>query len=327
MGIYCPQYIKGSTTPSIGECSSVQMPEMQAHFISIVQSRRTGTLSLPQKVQHIFLWVQSTYVLLFLSLTMMTIEPLYSCWWFFHWQIPQSWSTSWERVTIWSWKCARKGKEASRISVKIYSIIMSANSYTETGQLASVHLKLWLTMCRYWNDAYFEALASIKKVADTHKLTLAEISLRWVSNHSLMKREHGDSILIGASSLNHIEQVCWIICVPILLLFLHTSPRICLILRKGRSVGDLTHHVIYCCSPSLVDIADNVVKALDDAWFKVKPYATKYFHCDSALVNQPQFQQTLQPLKRVGEAWCISSSANDIRTRLFSSDHFPTVTG
>lgn len=60
---------------------------------------------------------------------------------------------------------------------------------------------------RYWNDAYFEALASIKKVADAHKLTLAEISLRWVSNHSLMKREYGDAILIGASSLKHIEQV------------------------------------------------------------------------------------------------------------------------
>ncbi|KAF7440761.1 hypothetical protein PC9H_001109 [Pleurotus ostreatus] len=128
----------------------------------------------------------------------------------------------------------------------------------------SVQGKLWLTMRRYWNDAYFEALASIKKVADAHKLTLAEISLRWVSNHSLMKREHGDSILIGASSLNHIEQNL-------------------VDLEKG-------------------PLPDDVVKALDDAWFKVKPYASKYFHCDSALVNQPEFQQTLQPLKRVGEA-------------------------
>ncbi|KAF7440760.1 hypothetical protein PC9H_001108 [Pleurotus ostreatus] len=79
-----------------------------------------------------------------------------------------------------------------------------------------------------------------KKVADAHKLTLAEISLRWVSNHSLMKREHGDAILIGASSLKHIEQNL-------------------VDLEKG-------------------PLPEDVVKALDDAWFTVKPYATKYFH-------------------------------------------------
>ena len=31
--------------------------------------------------------------------------------------------------------------------------------------------------------------------------------MRWISHHSLMKREYGDAVLIGASSLNHIEQV------------------------------------------------------------------------------------------------------------------------
>jgi aflatoxin B1 aldehyde reductase len=36
---------------------------------------------------------------------------------------------------------------------------------------------------------------------------MAEVALRWISHHSLMRREHGDSVLIGASSLNHIEQV------------------------------------------------------------------------------------------------------------------------
>ncbi|KAF7440759.1 hypothetical protein PC9H_001107 [Pleurotus ostreatus] len=92
----------------------------------------------------------------------------------------------------------------------------------------------------YWNDAYFEALASIKKVADAHKLTLAEISLRWVSHHSLMKREYGDAILIGASSLKHIEQNL-------------------VDLEKG-------------------PLPEEVLKALDDAWLKVKPYSTRYYH-------------------------------------------------
>ena len=64
-------------------------------------------------------------------------------------------------------------------------------------------------MCgyRYWNEPYFEALASIQKVAEKHNLTMAEIALRWVSHHSLLKREHGDAVIIGASSLKHIEQV------------------------------------------------------------------------------------------------------------------------
>lgn len=36
---------------------------------------------------------------------------------------------------------------------------------------------------------------------------MTEVALRWVSHHSLMKREFGDAVLIGASSLKHIEQV------------------------------------------------------------------------------------------------------------------------
>ena len=54
---------------------------------------------------------------------------------------------------------------------------------------------------------HFNALAKIEAVAQKHGLTMAEIALRWISHHSLMKRERGDSILIGASSLKHIEQV------------------------------------------------------------------------------------------------------------------------
>ena len=35
---------------------------------------------------------------------------------------------------------------------------------------------------------------------------MAEVALRWISHHSLLKREFGDAVLIGASSLKHIEQ-------------------------------------------------------------------------------------------------------------------------
>lgn len=93
---------------------------------------------------------------------------------------------------------------------------------------------------RYWNEPYFNALKLIQAVADKHNLTMAEIALRWVSHHSLMKREAGDSVLIGASSLTHIEQNL-------------------IDLEKG-------------------PLPEEVVKTLDEAWLMVKPYATPYFH-------------------------------------------------
>ena len=60
---------------------------------------------------------------------------------------------------------------------------------------------------RYWNEPHFKALEIIKAAADKAGLTMSEVALRWVSHHSLMKREYGDAVLIGASSLNHIEKV------------------------------------------------------------------------------------------------------------------------
>ncbi|KAJ3574297.1 hypothetical protein NP233_g1863 [Leucocoprinus birnbaumii] len=93
---------------------------------------------------------------------------------------------------------------------------------------------------RYWKEPYFKAVNSIRAVAEKHGLTMAEVALRWVSNHSLMKREFGDSILIGASSLNHIEQNL-------------------IDLEKG-------------------PLPDEVVQTLDEAWLQVQPYASPYFH-------------------------------------------------
>ncbi|CAL1697781.1 unnamed protein product [Somion occarium] len=93
---------------------------------------------------------------------------------------------------------------------------------------------------RYWNEHYFKALALIQAVADKNSLTPAEIALRWISHHSLLKREFGDAIIIGASSLEHIEQNL-------------------VDLEKG-------------------PLPEEVLKVLDDAWDSVKPYATKYWH-------------------------------------------------
>jgi len=93
---------------------------------------------------------------------------------------------------------------------------------------------------RYWNDTYFNAVNAIKSVCDKHNLTMAEVALRWVSHHSLMKREHGDAILIGASSVKHIEQNL-------------------IDLEKG-------------------PLPDEILQALDEAWQSVKGVAAKYWH-------------------------------------------------
>jgi len=92
---------------------------------------------------------------------------------------------------------------------------------------------------RYWKEPYFNALASIRVVAEKHNLTLTEVALRWISHHSLLKREHGDAVLIGASSLKHIEENL-------------------IDLEKG-------------------PLPEEVLKALDEAWFDVQRYASRYF--------------------------------------------------
>ncbi|KAJ7632500.1 Aldo/keto reductase [Roridomyces roridus] len=92
---------------------------------------------------------------------------------------------------------------------------------------------------RYWNEQYFSALATIRPVVEKHNLTMAEVALRWISHHSLMKRECGDAVIIGASSLEHIEQNL-------------------VDLEKG---------------PLPVEI----LQVLDRAWETVKPVSTKYF--------------------------------------------------
>jgi len=58
----------------------------------------------------------------------------------------------------------------------------------------------------YWHEQYFDALDLLRPVTKKHGLTEDECALRWMTHHSLLRREHGDSIIIGASSVEHIEQ-------------------------------------------------------------------------------------------------------------------------
>lgn len=93
---------------------------------------------------------------------------------------------------------------------------------------------------RYWNDAYFRALDIVRPVTEKHGLTLAEVALRWMSHHSQLGRQYPDAILIGASSTKHIDQN-----------FVD--------LEKG-------------------ELPVDVLKALDEAWERVKPLTGTYWH-------------------------------------------------
>ncbi|KUI53240.1 Aflatoxin B1 aldehyde reductase member 3 [Cytospora mali] len=93
---------------------------------------------------------------------------------------------------------------------------------------------------RYWNDAYFDALDVVRPVAERLGLTTAEAAVRWVSHHSLLKREEGDAIIIGASSKGQLEENL-------------------VNLEKG-------------------PLPEEMVKAFDEGWSIVKGVCKPYFH-------------------------------------------------
>jgi aflatoxin B1 aldehyde reductase len=59
---------------------------------------------------------------------------------------------------------------------------------------------------RYWRDEYFDALDSFRPVAKEHGRMEAECALRWMIHHSFLKREYGNAIIIGASTVKHMQE-------------------------------------------------------------------------------------------------------------------------
>jgi aflatoxin B1 aldehyde reductase len=93
---------------------------------------------------------------------------------------------------------------------------------------------------RYWNESYFEAMDLIRSAAEKHGLTEAEIALRWITHHSLMKKQTKDAVIVGASSVKHLEENL-----------------------KDLEKGPLP---------------EDVVQALEKAWLITKAVAPKYWH-------------------------------------------------
>lgn len=59
---------------------------------------------------------------------------------------------------------------------------------------------------RYWHGAYFDALDVIRQAAKEHGLTVKECALRWLSHHSVLKKSLGDAVVVGASSVEQLEE-------------------------------------------------------------------------------------------------------------------------
>ncbi len=93
---------------------------------------------------------------------------------------------------------------------------------------------------RYWNDAYFDALDAIHDAAQKHGFSDGEVALRWLKHHSQMKKELGDAIIVGASSVQHLEDNL-------------------VDLEKG-------------------SLPEDIIPVIEDAWLMVKGAAPKYHH-------------------------------------------------
>jgi aflatoxin B1 aldehyde reductase len=67
------------------------------------------------------------------------------------------------------------------------------------------HVQGKLYRDRYWNDAYFDALAEINRSCEDHGLDAVSVALRWLIHHSQLNAERNDGVIIGASSLEHLR--------------------------------------------------------------------------------------------------------------------------
>jgi aflatoxin B1 aldehyde reductase len=93
---------------------------------------------------------------------------------------------------------------------------------------------------RFWNDTMFDALGIIRGAAGKYQLTEAECALRWIVHHSKLEADLGDAVIIGVSSVKHLQE----------------------------NLGDLEK------GPLL----DEVVESLNKAWTKTKGVVLNYFH-------------------------------------------------
>ncbi|KAJ7464740.1 NADP-dependent oxidoreductase domain-containing protein [Mycena galericulata] len=68
---------------------------------------------------------------------------------------------------------------------------------SKLGQLQRAH---------YWKEPNFKALDLLRPVIAPHGITESDAALRWLAHHSVLKKEFGDAVIVGASSTAHLEE-------------------------------------------------------------------------------------------------------------------------
>jgi aflatoxin B1 aldehyde reductase len=92
---------------------------------------------------------------------------------------------------------------------------------------------------RYWKHSYFDAIEQIKQACEAEGVPMVEAAYRWLVNHSRMKTELNDGILLGASKQEQLLQN------------LEAA-------KKG-------------------PLSESIVSAMDEAWEIAKPDSPAYF--------------------------------------------------
>jgi aflatoxin B1 aldehyde reductase len=92
---------------------------------------------------------------------------------------------------------------------------------------------------RFWNDEFFTALEGLRAALPQGQ-TESETALRWMMHHSQLKKEFGDKVIIGASSLEQLEMN----------------------LKDFEKSG----------------LSEEVVQALEEGWKRTRGVSWKYYH-------------------------------------------------
>jgi aflatoxin B1 aldehyde reductase len=59
---------------------------------------------------------------------------------------------------------------------------------------------------RFYTQANFDAIALIRKACEAHEMSMIEATYRWMLCHSSLEADKGDGLLLGASSLEQLDQ-------------------------------------------------------------------------------------------------------------------------
>lgn len=57
---------------------------------------------------------------------------------------------------------------------------------------------------RYWKRDFFDAIQMLVSVAKEYEILPAEAAYRWLVHHSYLNKDHGDAIILGASSIHQL---------------------------------------------------------------------------------------------------------------------------